>query len=122
MNFLTRNHWSIFIYPFVFWSAASLGVLDLPRSLHCINNVAGLNQGKGKWFLREGGATEATRVKEDGKNFLHQASCCYRLPQCSTLQVYLKDIVPGGCYDQVSQNLISKCVTSVSTVWANDLS
>lgn len=69
-----RKLWRIFIYPFVFWSAVLLGVLDLPHSLHCTNHVAGLIQGIGKWFLREGGATEATTGREDGKNFLHQPS------------------------------------------------
>lgn len=49
-----RNLCSIFIYPFVFWSAVSLGVLALPGSLHCINPVVGLIQGTGKLFLTEG--------------------------------------------------------------------
>lgn len=53
-----RNLCSIFIYPFVFWSAVSLGLLALPGSLHCVNPVVGLIQGTGKWFLREGAGQE----------------------------------------------------------------
>lgn len=52
------NICSIFIYPFAFWSAVSLGVLALPGSLHCFNPVVGLIQGIGKLFLREGTGKE----------------------------------------------------------------
>lgn len=99
ISFLMRNLWSILIYPFVFWSAVLLAVLDLPHSLNCINHVAGLIQGTG--MVSEG---KEVLMKQPGaermeKTFCtNQASCCYCLPQCSALQLHLRGTVPGGCY------------------------
>lgn len=44
MNSLMGNLCRIFMYPFVFWCAVSLGVLALTGSPHCVNPVVGLRE------------------------------------------------------------------------------